>query len=241
MQYFLEDSSALAELREAHDDVANIGSALAELREAHDDVANIGGVHEPKLPALREVLPPHARPVTKVKALEDVSSLQNQSAAVPQHFDIGTPSHAGSLSEEQVPDGLSPPNCELEEGTAIEHEDLMVGWTCATLPPTDPCRCSLDSEVFVLSEDAEPAELVFRQPMSHYLVHPKLSNSSLSPDHEIVFNYHAEGEEGDAPVIQRAHNILTREEALANAEACKVSMLKELNRWNKHKAWKRMP
>ena len=39
--------------------------------------------------------------------------------------------------------------------------------------------------------------------------------------------------------IERVHNIITRQEVLQNVPACKESMLEDIGRWMKHKAWKR--
>ena len=42
-------------------------------------------------------------------------------------------------------------------------------------------------------------------------------------------------------VIERVNNIITREEALHEVDACREAMVQELARWHKHGAWRRMP
>lgn len=55
---------------------------------------------------------------------------------------------------------------------------------------------------------------------------------------KIVFKYHSTDKVPEV-VIQRVNNILTREEALERTDECRTAMIKELQRWSKHKAWRR--
>ena len=54
----------------------------------------------------------------------------------------------------------------------------------------------------------------------------------------VVFHYNVEGVDS---VIERVNNVLTRQEALQHADACRESMVAELMRWHKHAAWQRGP
>ena len=80
----------------------------------------------------------------------------------------------------------------------------------------------------------EPLMLEFTAEASRYLVH----HSSLNlPDTTLVLSY----EQPHEAVIERTNNVLSRDEALANVELCRKSMVKELFRWNSRKAWQRGP
>ena len=90
-------------------------------------------------------------------------------------------------------------------------------------------------EILVVPHDEtdEPAELVFTHQTSQYLD----KSPKLADDHEISFQYN--NDEPPVAVIQRVNNLITRDEALKHSHECKTAMIKELERWCKHKAWVR--
>lgn len=131
----------------------------------------------------------------------------------------------------------------FEEGFELEPNE-MIAWTCAAAPPQAPSTYPLAEEIFIITEDDEPAELEISSRLNAYVVMPTVTNSSLSRDDScLVFTYQQGGDQNcvSQAVIERTHTVLTREEALQNAEQCKQAMIKELNRWHKHGAWRRMP
>ena len=72
--------------------------------------------------------------------------------------------------------------------------------------------------------------------MFSYLVHPQVVQPDDACEMVVAYHSHANDVETNGPVIERSMNVLTREEALQNADACKAAMIKELNRWIKHGA-----
>ena len=72
-----------------------------------------------------------------------------------------------------------------------------------------------------------------------------IANSYLSLDRTLaeneiaVFIVNPDG--SSETVIERTNNVLTHTEVLKHMEDCKKAILEELGRWNKHKAWGRMP
>ena len=120
--------------------------------------------------------------------------------------------------------------------------DIHVGWTCAASPPIWPCCNHHNEEIFAYADDDQPAELGLDRNVFQYLVTPRIALDEAGPGYP-VFQYHSNPNSvsPSVPVIERTHNVLTRSEALENVEACRAAMLKELNRWIKHNAWRRMP
>jgi len=96
------------------------------------------------------------------------------------------------------------------------------------------------AEVFVIEQDDEPAELEIDEKLSPYLV-TRVNLKPLKTNEVVVIQYNtAASQSSSTAVIERTHNVLTRDEAIQNAELCRLAMVKELNRWQKQGAWKRM-
>lgn len=127
-----------------------------------------------------------------------------------------------------------------DEGTELEPDEF-IGWTCAAAPPSWPCLHPLPSEIFVIEEDTEPAELEISKELLPYLVMSQ--TPSVNSESDLVMKYSVNRDDSAlyGAVIERTHNVLTREEALAHADKCRLSMIKELHRWRKHQAWERSP
>lgn len=105
-------------------------------------------------------------------------------------------------------------------------------------PPRTPILSAfMQDEVYIVPPDAseDAAELVFTHMSSRY-VH---NSPKIAVDHELSFQYDKNAQ--PVSVIQRVNNILSRSEALEHSEECKVAMIKELQRWCKHRAWRRRP
>ena len=217
--------------------------AIAQIRKLNADMANIGGVHDPRMPIVREV--PSFRPVSKTKMITDAESQSPQQPV--EHYDISTPRNSDNQLIDN-PEHEREPSLEtdandvtLDEGHTSDHE-ATVAWTCAASAPMAPCLVYHSAEVFVLEQDDEPAELEIDPKLSPYLV-TRLDLKLLKPNETVVMQYNV-GEASQSSsnaVIERTHNVLTRDEAIQNSELCRLAMVKELNRWQKHGAWKRMP
>ena len=96
------------------------------------------------------------------------------------------------------------------------------------------------AEVCVIEQDDEPAELEIDEKLSPYLV-TRVNLKPLKTNEVVVIQYNtAASQSSSTAVIERTHNVLTRDEAIQNAELCRLALVKELNRWQKHGAWKRM-
>ena len=219
------------------------GIAIAELRQINADVANIGGVYDPRMPLIREVpLNSPTRNNPKIKMLADKP---DSSLSSPKD-------NVAMKSDEMADDDEVHPNADVPQSESSDHEllpdegteqelDVHIGWTCSAEPPTEPCALPLEVQTYVFddSELDQPAELEISQQLSPYVV----SFYKVNPEHKLVFSYHTlnSSEVSSQAVIERTHNVLTREEALQNLEACRASMLKELGRWHKHGAWVRFP
>ena len=198
--------------------------AIAQLRAEVTGVPNLGGVFEPNMPKLRDVSETANtnRQANKLKAIQDsiAENLHQDDSATP---DIGA--DEPQLVAFNLKEGLH---------SIIGQGELEVGFS--QLPLVEPTADRIFNEVFVVSDDQsdEPAELVFTHVTAKYL---NIRNS-ISPGSEIVFKYHSTDEVPEV-VIQRVNNILTREEALERTDECRTAMIKELQRWSKHKAWRR--
>ena len=222
------------------------GAAIAQLRKLNIDIANIGGVFEPRMPIVREL------PLD--------SALNNPLKHRPRNPKMITdkqPSFSPSNVDDQVDISVSNTHKADDSDPASDHDEAIsnlpdegvdqdpeqfIGWTCAATPPPWPCISPLPSEIFIIEDDAEPAELEFSCKLFPYLVMPEVPQPSS--DSCLVMQYSSSQHADSAlygAVIERTHNILSREEAIANVEACRTSMIKELNRWHKHNAWERAP
>lgn len=227
--------------------------AIAELREENEDIPNIGGVHEPRMPIVREVMPPQIVQTNKTKALCNQEPVSRQAASTPHDSSQGSGFHKtpNSTSEPRTDNPIisETPDEDNEEAAtegdnppvSLTEPDALLGWSCSYVSTAEINRHTLEREVYLISEDDQPPELVFLKPMHKYLVLPNRNiDDETDSTTEVLFQYDSRNEMA-VSVIQRTHNILTRDEALANAEACRVSMIKEFHRWNKHNAWRRMP
>ena len=127
----------------------------------------------------------------------------------------------------------------FEEGFDVEPDE-MIAWTCAAAPPQAPCARPLVEETFIVAEGDEPAELEISPNIHAYVTMPSVTKSLLrDKDACPVFEYHQDENQSCASkaVIERTHNVLTRDEALQDTEQCKQAMIKEFNHWHKHVAW----
>ena len=118
-------------------------------------------------------------------------------------------------------------------GNSYSSDVPPVNYGCGEMPDV----INVDDE----SGSDNAAELEFPPCFSHYVTF-SVNGYDRSYDFgnkRLVLFY----ENGKAPyaVIEREHNILTRDEALQHAEECKHSMVEELQRWTKHDAWFRGP
>ena len=194
------------------------------------------------MPIICEV--PVVRSSNKTKVIHgtDVPSQRQQPV---EHYDISTPRNSSNPIED---------NPVIENDASMEHEDdeaegeeghnsdrdAPVAWTCAARAPLSPCLVYHSAEVFVIEQDDEPAELEIDEKLSPYLV-TRVNLKPLKTNEVVVIQYNtAASQSSSTAVIERTHNVLTRDEAIQNAELCRLAMVKELNRWQKHGAWKRM-
>ena len=221
------------------------GVAISHLRKINSDIANIGGVCEPRMPLIREV--PLFNPKTnrpKFKSLTDKPEVDNPNEQQPD-VNVSSTQNEPSTNPDVVPTSQSLDGSEIDllpdEGENADP-DIHVGWTCAASPPIWPCCNHHNEEIFAYADDDQPAELGLDRKVSQYLVTPSVALDEAGLDYP-VFQYHSNPNNvsPNVPVIERTHNVLTRSEALENVEACRAAMLKELNRWVKHNAWRRMP
>ena len=75
--------------------------AIAELREENEDIPNIGGVHEPRMPIVREVMPPQIVQTNKTKALCNQEPVSRQAASTPHDSSQGSGFHKTPNSTSQ--------------------------------------------------------------------------------------------------------------------------------------------
>jgi hypothetical protein len=237
------------------------GAAITQLRKLNADIANIGGVHEPRMPLIREV--PEAlldgKPRRSSRALKmltdepqdvnlnpDSSTPNSPTAEVNQPALSSDNPHDDNLEPDNNSSEPDPSEAEpvwFEEGFDMEPDE-MIAWTCAAAPPQAPCMNPLVNEVFIITEDDDPAELEISPKLHAYVTMPNaVEPLQLAKNDCLVFEYQEDESQSCVPraVIERTHNVLTREEALQHADQCKQAMIKELNRWHKHGAWRRMP
>ena len=217
--------------------------AIAQIRKLNAEIANIGGVHDPRMPIVREV--PVVRASNKTKMIRDTDEPSQRQQTV-EHYDISTPRNSDNPNADDpaIENDASMDNddneVEVEEDNN-EDRDATVAWTCAARAPLSPCLVYHSAEVFVIEQDDEPAELEIDEKLSPYLV-TRLDLKFLKTNEIVVMQYNAASasQPSSTAVIERTHNVLTRDEAIQNSELCRLAMVKELNRWQKHGAWKRM-
>ncbi|CAJ1455509.1 unnamed protein product [Effrenium voratum] len=186
---------------------------VRQLRTQVDDTPHIGGPHEPQAPELVEVKDKDLVRKRKVRAIVD---------AQPAPDEPGEEEQAASqnAAEAEEPDE---PGSEPERGTAFVSAVPAVA-DFMEMP-----------EVTNAGELQEPAELELIYGVLVYTTSSirKLMSQMRKQDTALVLL------SNDKPfaAIEREHNVLTREEALVNAEKCRESMVQELQRWIKHKSW----
>ena len=193
------------------------------MRVVVDDVPNLGGVLKPGVPKLVDVSR-QQQPDRKVKMIADdsVGPISDE----PQPSDDN--------AEDDFQEVLYFNFCEsghsiVGQGVLDEGHEL--------LPPLEPTLYARSTTTYIVSpdDDNETPELVFTHKSARYL----FNAPTIPKDCELVFQY-----DNDAipeAVIQRVNNLLDRTEAIREADKCREAMVKELERWNKHKAWCRRP
>ena len=195
---------------------------VASLRQVVVDIPNVGGPFEPSLPQLKDVTERVLQAQKRRQlALEDVSALPPTG---PEAFDIFTPP-ATPNADESHQDTTTPKSDESPFQMFMFH-------VCH--PPEVTVNVAPEP-VFVFTPpelESEPPQIAFNSQSSVYLV---LLAKHPQPDELILYDYNSE-----EAVIERVHNVLSRQEALQHADECRVSMLNELARWHKHKAWIRL-
>ena len=205
------------------------------------DVPNLGGVFEPNLPKLVEVdcVPAQKYKAKTSKMIKDKSSTNlphaesepSQPAAPAEEVELEATDNNMSFSDEEQ---LVAFNSQEEIHALFGTGELDEGFQ--QIPPLEPILHSCHAEVFIVDKDFEDeaAELVFPPCCTQYLV----NKSVHVPDgHGLVFRYGFE--QIPEVVIQRVNNTISQEEALGHVEECRVAMIRELERWNRHKAWVR--
>ena len=200
---------------------------VMSLRQVVHDVPNLGGPFEPTLPRLRDLTEEVNRRRQRTQlALEDTR--QGEECDTAQRFDIFTPPM--SRGETSEANQSAPEDEEFESA-----EEMFMYYPCH--PPTVLVD-EAHEEAFVFTTDelnSSGHEIAFNALSYKFLVNAS-SWADLRAEDLLVYN-----SETDDVVIERTHNILTRQEALANSSSCRSSMLKELARWHTHKAWERIP
>ena len=189
---------------------------VLSLRQVGHEIPNI---HDPALPRLAEVNEAVMRR-RRVRALTDRAGTDQTG---PEIFDIGTPDATTESSEQRA------------EGSQSDGTDDDVEPFAFTSGPPEVCVDSAaePSLVFNTKElKEEPLKLEFSKQAARYLA---TSDKQLASNETLVLNMTGEAE----AVIERANNILTRQEALENVDRCRRAMVKELLRWSGHKAWRR--
>ena len=194
------------------------GIAIDQLRKLNTDIANIGGVHDPRMPIIREIPMFDSKPrlSRKVKMISDKqrdstipTTTHNETSitATLNDSDIAVPIDEGPIADNDQVEFQS------DEGQDREPTET-VGWVCAAYPPLSACQIPLDDNVFIIDEDNEPAELEISTELCPYLTSVSLPSSPDEP-HFVVFQYHSENSSvSDNPsvVIERTHNVLTRQQ-----------------------------
>ena len=227
--------------------------AVKGLRKIVDDVAHLGGNYEPSMPNLHRWTDARVRSQRAVcDGVVDPDMDQINATTTAEHgADV-------VADDQETIDVKSPKNEEVPTSTFTTVEDHEIAgydfsyeglihnmeFRGSVFVSIQPASSRLMGELpEVINEDVvndDLPQLEFTNAFSVYVVLPeKPSGVRCLDEHSMVFSY----EVGKAPfaAIERVHNIITRQEALENLEACKESMLEEIGRWIKHKAWKRGP
>ena len=200
---------------------------VMSLRQVVHDVPNLGGPFEPTLPRLQDLTEEVSRRQQRNQlALEDIRQSDQYDNA--QRFEIFTP----PMSREETSEATQGTP---EDGEFESAEEMFMTFLCHP-PIVLVDEAHEEAFVFTTDEIIESGhEIAFTALSCKYLVSANV-RADLKAEDLLVYN-----SEADDVVIERTNNILTRQEALANAGSCRPSMLKELARWHNHKAWERIP
>ncbi|CAE7314416.1 RE2, partial [Symbiodinium necroappetens] len=195
---------------------------VLSLRRVVHDIPNVGGVYDPALPRLSEV----NEAVLRRRQVRAITDRAGTDQTGPEVFDISTPDGVTESSERHSED--------TPEGTEENVEEDSDLFAFAGKPPEVCVDSAVEpSLVFTTGELKDEAlKLEFSQQAAKYLA---AFDRQLESNETLVMNMSGEVES----VIERANNILTRQEALENVDRCRRAMVKELLRWNGHKAWLR--
>ena len=185
---------------------------MTSLRQVVHDVPNLGGPYEPSLPKLRDVTA-QVMQRQRRRQLAIADHPRGVESSQVERFDIFTP------SEVTHDEGADEESAEvMPEGT----EQLFSRYA-SRAPQVISDEAPESAFVFDVAElDAEKPSISFNICSARYL---SMNRARVEHDEMLVFEYGT-----DEAVIERTHNILSRQEALANAEHCRSSMLKELAR-----------
>ena len=191
---------------------------ILELRQVVVDVPNVGGIHDPAMPMIKDVTAQVQQRARQRLMIED----RQDDAQAPEMFDISTPLST-EVSRSEVPR-------QDWSGDESFFQAFARSPPAVTLDSAPECSFVLDvkeiaSELPTLSFSFTSVCLV------------PAYTGTLQQD-ELLSIFMSEQPQA---VIERALNILTREEALQNADRCRTAMVKELVRWQTHDAWKRVP
>ena len=197
---------------------------VLSLRQHVQDIPNIGGISDPQLPRVQDI----TSAVMQNRRQRAIENARATDQVGPEEFDIGTPRESHSDATVQSASESS----DTFEPTADEDE-----WYQFLTRPPEVCRHNVGSNIYIFNVSElldEPLQIEFTSQAAKYLV---CFRDSVKEDETVSMNFEAPLN----PVIERANNILTRQEALENVERCRKAMIKELLRWNTHRAWRRGP
>ena len=191
---------------------------------------------------------------TRVKMLLD-GHVDDSSATVAtgsaQQFDIGTPdgqsaeSSAAQTDTEEHQYAFDDDDFEEADDSwelsGIRRRSKDLEWAFVCKPPEAGQSSTGMEQNFIDEKEvlSDLPEFVIPSEFQHYVM--VNSRRVTIPKHsELVHRPDFSGSKAAVfPVIERSNNVLTREEALSEAGKCKESMVAELCRWDKHKAWLR--
>ena len=191
---------------------------VSQIRSIAPEVPHLGGVCDPSMPKLRDMTDDIAQR-SKHKPIEEQQSTEQDDD--PTSPKIATP---GPLIEE-VPTSNSSSTVEdhfvetnyVFDSVSVTADIRFPGATyLSSPPPVNICGIGVSETLERSVIDADVPEIEFEPGFTKYLVLPNsaaFSGNSIK-ESRIVFAY----EQGKTPfaVIEREHNILTRDEALEN-------------------------
>ena len=222
-----------------------------EIRRDFPDVPNLGGPYDPGMATLREV--PANSGGNRSKQSEAADDRPDENQKRPR-------SAAGS--DNPRPTGVSRTTREEQQQTSADGNFDDLDWDSISdesfgaeagyhVLEADTTAMEYDKEapdpwyyvpggapeLFTDLDPDEPVELSFHGTAAQLLTNLP---TKVPEGCEVVYKFRA-GEEEPEVVIERTHNVLTREEALMHVEECREAIVKELQRWHHHQAWERAP